>query len=289
MPLREDPASAQNIISFSGQRGRAAVINYSVPLPSSHTGRRILILEGLGLQADDWTNTAKDTGVAASEQLGLTRVGEGQYTFEQEKAINWWLENAKAAGLPVDQIAELGRWQATPIARRSLIMGPGSFSSRNMGGEPRMAELGGLAEGTTSLTRETDIPPLVDRLRIFLERLRLGIIEKPSKAWGGTYESSGVPADKPQARPALFLVEVCGISSFLGDYGLGRTIKTFTLLPGEQTTIAMKTWRTTTESHPALLIVLIRARLTVFADKCKLKLRTRKRELPTNIGMWRLK
>src|SRR5215217_2345897 len=43
----------------------------------------------------------------------------------------------------------------------------------------------------------------------------------------------------------LFLVETYGISSFLGDYGLGPTVRTFTLLPGEETKISIKTWRST--------------------------------------------
>ena len=64
----------------------------------------------------------------------------------------------------------------------------------------------------------------------------------PVLTWGGTIKSAPYyPHQNP--APAFFLVEVWGISSFLGDYGMGRTVKTFTLLPGESTTISMKTWR----------------------------------------------
>jgi hypothetical protein len=52
-----------------------------------------------------------------------------------------------------------------------------------------------------------------------------------------------------ETEPRLFIIQVYGISSFLGDYGLGRTIKTFTLLPGEQTKISTRTWRATTETR----------------------------------------
>jgi hypothetical protein len=37
--------------------------------------------------------------------------------------------------------------------------------------------------------------------------------------------------------PALYIVQVVGISSFLGDYGLGRTVKTYPLFPGESAKI----------------------------------------------------
>jgi hypothetical protein len=46
----------------------------------------------------------------------------------------------------------------------------------------------------------------------------------------------------PLYRPRLFLIESYRLSSFLGQYGAGRTIKTFSLLPGEKTKISVKTY-----------------------------------------------
>jgi hypothetical protein len=46
-------------------------------------------------------------------------------------------------------------------------------------------------------------------------------------------------------RPRLFLIETYRLSSFLGQYGAGRTIKTFSLLPGEKTKISIKTYSKT--------------------------------------------
>lgn len=40
----------------------------------------------------------------------------------------------------------------------------------------------------------------------------------------------------------LMLVETLNLSSFLGAFGAGRVIKTFSLLPGEETTVSLKTW-----------------------------------------------
>lgn len=54
----------------------------------------------------------------------------------------------------------------------------------------------------------------------------------------------------------LLLVEEMRMSSFLGAYGAGRTIKTFSLLPGERTTISVKTYqRTATEAKRASSIL----------------------------------
>lgn len=47
----------------------------------------------------------------------------------------------------------------------------------------------------------------------------------------------------------LMLVETFNLSSFLGTYGAGRVVKTFTLLPGEETTISMKSWTQSDDSR----------------------------------------
>ncbi|MFX1297977.1 MAG: LamG-like jellyroll fold domain-containing protein [Promethearchaeota archaeon] len=47
----------------------------------------------------------------------------------------------------------------------------------------------------------------------------------------------------PQIRPRLMFVETYKLTSFPGDYGAGTTIKTFSLLPKEETEISIKTWK----------------------------------------------
>lgn len=46
-------------------------------------------------------------------------------------------------------------------------------------------------------------------------------------------------------RPILIFVETNKLTNFPGDYGAGTTIKTFSLLPKEQTEISIKTWKRT--------------------------------------------
>jgi hypothetical protein len=63
--------------------------------------------------------------------------------------------------------------------------------------------------------------------------------------------------DEPtKAEPAIYLVESYRLSSFLGDYGAGRILETFSLLPGEKSTISIKTFRKTqTQSKEASSIL----------------------------------
>src|SRR5262249_54731172 len=42
--------------------------------------------------------------------------------------------------------------------------------------------------------------------------------------------------------PHLYLVESIRLTSFLGDYGAGRIVKTFSLLPGEKTKISVRSF-----------------------------------------------
>lgn len=44
------------------------------------------------------------------------------------------------------------------------------------------------------------------------------------------------------AKPSIVLVETYRMASYLGSYGAGRTLKTFSLLPGERTTISLRTF-----------------------------------------------
>ncbi|MGB4847909.1 MAG: hypothetical protein WBP41_08340 [Saprospiraceae bacterium] len=71
------------------------------------------------------------------------------------------------------------------------------------------------------------------------EGLRPMFIEKL-----GGYESKLKFIKEPtKCTPYFAVIEEYTTCSFLGDYGAGRTIKTFSLLPGEKTTISIKTYK----------------------------------------------
>lgn len=49
------------------------------------------------------------------------------------------------------------------------------------------------------------------------------------------------------ARPLINIVFHARISSYYGNYGAGKTVKTFSLLPGEKTTISVRSFRSSEE------------------------------------------
>jgi hypothetical protein len=54
---------------------------------------------------------------------------------------------------------------------------------------------------------------------------------------------------KPTVFPKLTVVEHYRVCSFLGDYGAGKVVKTFSLLPGESTTITVRSYKDQTSSY----------------------------------------
>lgn len=88
------------------------------------------------------------------------------------------------------------------------------------------------------------------------KRLRLYPLEGDGQSVGLGYEY--VPAFAPivHGPPRLFLLDRYALSSFVGDYGTGRIVNTFSLLPGETTELRVSTYRDevlTTRSTASIL------------------------------------
>jgi hypothetical protein len=77
------------------------------------------------------------------------------------------------------------------------------------------------------------------------------------KTLRGDYSFNFLP-DRPKEadKPHLLLVETYRLSSFLGSYGVGCTIQTFSLLPGEKTKINIKTFRKTSADEKSASSIL---------------------------------
>lgn len=71
----------------------------------------------------------------------------------------------------------------------------------------------------------------------------------------GTLTYNFVP-EPTEPEPRLYLVEIYRLSSFLGNYGAGRILKTMTLLPGEKTKISIKTYTKTEQQSKSASSIL---------------------------------
>ncbi|MCX4767669.1 hypothetical protein OG562_43305 [Streptomyces sp. NBC_01275] len=238
------PKAADHLAAFGpGEEGRAARLNYDVPLPGAYSWDRLV---GAQVPADWFVDGARRLGRSLLE-LGVVTGDEGRLVS---------VDRAK--------LAQLYRRLLPPTARPSLRL------VAEVGGvvEPLLDQDGpGRRQGLQAEGRLVDPLPRralvaepddVDLQRIRTESFldRLAERESAVRPEQGTAEIvlplpgigqsiRSVPVDPvAQAVPRLALVETWELRSHLGDYGLGRTLQTFSLLPGERTTITVQTWRT---------------------------------------------
>jgi hypothetical protein len=200
----------------ANQPGLAAVISGNVPLPGAVTGRRIVRLDA-GLSPSQFTTLARTTGRPWGEDVGVKPGRGGQLAIDNERL---------AASIGV--LAATPKMSATPKVSLASARG---FSASAAVALPT-------AQGA-SLTQ--NVAGLADTVRA------TGLLPVTVRDWIG--RPVVVPIDPTEsARPELMLIEVYGFSSFMGNYGVGRTVRTFTLLPGEETKISLKTWRSSEAS-----------------------------------------
>jgi len=78
---------------------------------------------------------------------------------------------------------------------------------------------------------------------VFIENYSKGLILTFRRTTGGQLAYTFISPNLGEDQPALYLIERYRLSSYLGEYGAGRTIGTFSLLPGEKTTISISSYR----------------------------------------------
>jgi len=218
-------------IQFDDQ-AQSATINYSVPLPGSHLGRRIVRLD-LGLLKSDWRSSSFE-GESHAEAAGITKTASG-YSVDSARSERFLRKKLRKIG-----------YRSVDIDRALRAL-PGMLDGSV--GAPALPPAGELPDDDGIWTGPAPDPreQLHAIVSEFADSASNGIVTTPvPDSTGGT---TTAPSDvEREPDPQLFLIEKFAISSFLGDYGMGRTVRTFTLLPGESTTIRLKTWQSTRES-----------------------------------------
>ena len=220
-------------IDFDDANGTPSTINYSVPLPGQNTGKRFVQLD-LGLDTDDsYLESARTSGQTFAEQAGISRSGT---------TVN--VDNTIAANFLRDRLINIGH-EPKNVERAVAAL-------------PRMLELGNAGNGFSNEQVDPDggeiiiVDPILGDphalVANFANKAIEGKVAVPGVGAGGGGTTTEVEEDE-NPDPQLFLIETYGVSSFLGDYGMGRTVRTFTLLPSESTTIRLKTWQSTKESR----------------------------------------
>lgn len=214
--------------------GEAAKINYSIPLPGAHTGRRVTEID-LEFEDEAVQPMALEYGVDLKEAVGTSEGSDGRQV-DLAKAASFFSESLSRSGVEVSALALAAARKDEGSPSREPV-----FALRLMTTRPPVSNL--LNVDVTDVEEKL----VLNEFDRFREELANGVVRVPGVDWAGRVSFFPRPLD-PEVKPRFFLVERYGISSFLGDYGMGRTVKTFTLLPGESTLISLRTWQSSRES-----------------------------------------
>jgi hypothetical protein len=226
MPISVEPVIAEDVAAFGQGASKAASINYDVPLPGAYSFERII---PLGIADDAFTDEALGAGRPLSEVIGatetdneITRVGE-----------------AELVALYTDMLTPYVQPMALTASTPWLRAWRGEMDTQ---ASPEGSAMSPIAS-VEAPSAASAVAALVQDQVAHVERGPTTSIRVPAPGVGRSIRA--VEYDTTASiGPRIALVETWQLSSFLGDYGLGRTLQTFSLLPGERTTITVETWRT---------------------------------------------
>jgi hypothetical protein len=249
VPDLNNPEVARDIARFgsNGKPSPVAKLNYNVPLPGTYPIDRVVPLD---LPEELFTEAARNAGISM-KALGVIKTDANELAFDLRQLALFYRRALPATARPsLRAVAKVGG-EVEPLlaeVKRFALDDEG-------GGGPTLASAEEFPVGLNLVDRRklvVDVDDVdIQRRRTVSYLARLAeeqaasrtTISLPVQAMGHSIQEVDVNPLAPVA-PKLALVETWELHSYLGDYGLGRTLQTFSLLPGERTTITVETWRT---------------------------------------------
>ena len=257
------------IVKMQEDGSGASIVSYNVPEPTTYFGNKYfeIDLEDL-VQRDerfagvDWRTLFKEfaklpfTGRASAITLLQTLRQGGTLQTSIEQILNHGYNHKKIGGdlTPLDLISK-------------FFYLPSNFEGLEKVGRNIENELLGCSRLMQNrafvATRENNLflsPTINIRDSVVLNRFQKltcissfdfisdklleGNFVAIYRKFSGQFDYRFIPIPE-QITPRVFIIEKYKLSSFLGNYGAGRTVKTFSLLPGEKTKITVKTFKKT--------------------------------------------
>jgi hypothetical protein len=157
---------------------------------------------------------------------------------------NWWIRAKDVSEQAlVTEIAAIldGRLSTTGLVLNARKLRRGVPRADGVPPAPKIAPA--VAAGAKALqpvSREESATAIASAVK-------QGLMPVAVDTFGGRPDIVLVP-QPPKPSPGIYVIEEYGVASYLGDYGAGKTVSTFSLLPGETTTIAVSTYRERAET-----------------------------------------
>lgn len=228
-------------------------LNYAIPLPGAFQGKLYVETDFLN-DSLPWTDAARAarrkrpairnfvTALEDGNTLAVPPV-ENLVVFPTVSEVRLAANAVRLAPILSSTVltsgSQSGRADAPP--QRNPIAGIGGIAVRppdsgDVGPDVTLASQASL--GLVLGDREIDIAQIAAEERD-------GNVPVLYQRFGGDFGLTYVPEpeDPADANPRFVVIEHYRLSSFFGDYGAGRTIANFSLMPGEETSIYLRTFR----------------------------------------------
>ena len=218
--------------------GSPVILSYDLPEPTTYRGRYII---QYNFDDDHFRRNTQNTPTANSseelpplEQVDLDEnliSGDENLIPRDKDSILIFNRPEREISVQNGSTIKSNIEDAYEVAKRSGYFDPKIFPNVCSGNDKLSIE--GMRAVLDTLPKETVVKQLTNGRRLTIYRDSTG-------SFNYYFIRSS-----PEPKPVILLVEYYQLSSFLGRYGAGRTIKTFSLLPGEKTRIAIRSYRRT--------------------------------------------
>jgi hypothetical protein len=220
------PACAPSGKMVAYGKGKAPTLNYRVPQKTSFTTYGDI---SLNLPAEFFTANAKSVPAEVARYANMTAAEIATML----KSKNAFPSNNKPIALKDADV--MGKSAAVNDVNGSVFDAP-----INDGENPLFAAA--LPTDTAMTAEDAYIGKIAQLLK---DGNSIQVVDT-----FGNFDSDVIVIERPPFPNArLFIIEEYKTASFLGDYGAGETVKTFSLLPGEKTTITVKTFKEITSTQ----------------------------------------
>jgi hypothetical protein len=239
------PVVADALASFGGDAtSRSARIDFDVPLPGAYSWERVVPLE---LDPAVFGDGASRAGRSLVEQ-GVVEADNELTRINVERLGEFYRRALPVTARPsLRHVAEVGG-EVAPLLN-DAFPDPQLRAAAANGGLDLLERRAVVAEPDDVVIQRRRIDSYIDKLATIADAGQVPIdtprpmISLPTPGIGDSIHPVMIdPVAQP--TPTIALIETWELRSYLGDYGLGRTLQTFSLLPGERTTITIETWRT---------------------------------------------
>jgi len=250
----DDPSP---LVSLDGVGSKASILNYNLPASTTFTVR---VFFPIDVPDDFWNQDSKTLPTSSpfveAEMLGDNVIGSGFVVTPTTNKIKSFLEYLEVQPPweteidprpPIDWRARAKQIETEikNMAASNAVLQ--TLSKLNIASDLEM-DMMSKTFNEPSQKMQAESAYIRNKPIYHPTTLLNGLAAGKLPVWGRTFYGREIlrlmtPKIK-KANPQLFVIEELEIATFLGDYGAGKTVQTFSLLPGEKTTISIKTWRT---------------------------------------------